>query len=673
MPRIFDNIEAQLSDALRGTLRGGTHADFCVGYFNLRGWRGIAPEIQSWPGGERGRCRLLVGMQRPPQESVRDQFGLTRDGLPDNQVILRLKREAAEDFRHQLTVGAPSARDEAGLRQLCRQIQAGQLVIKLYLRYPLHAKLYLAHRPDHVTPIVGYLGSSNLTLAGLSKQGELNVDVVDHDACTKLHRWFDDRWNDEWCLDISDELVQIIATSWAREEPVPPYHVYLKMAYHLSQEARAGLAQFRIPKDFGDELFEFQKAAVKIAAHHLNKRDGVLLGDVVGLGKTLMATALARIFQDDHLTETLIICPKNLEKMWNDYVQRYRLIAKVVPLSMVTRVLPDLRRYRVVLIDESHNLRNREGRQYKTILDYVVKNDSRCILLSATPYNKTYLDLSAQLRLFVPDDEDLGIRPEHKLQELGEIEFVRRHQCGVRTLAAFEKSEHPDDWRELMRRYLVRRTRTFIQDNYAERDPESGRTFLAFPDGRRFYFPARVPKTVGFVIDDRRTDDPYARLYAPAVVDAVNDLRLPRYGLGNYVLSRPQQRPTATEQQVLDGLSRAGKRLMGFSRTNLFKRLESGGPAFIQSVERHVLRNFVFLHAIEHNLPLPLGGQNAELLDPRFVDEDAEGALPARDDEEGTVGPDEPVTPSSPGESDYRLRAGAVYAEYAERHKTRFK
>jgi len=61
-------------------------------------------------------------------------------------------------------------------------------------------------------------------------------------------------------------------------------------------------------------------AAVKIAAHHLNKRGGVLIGDVVGLGKTLMATALAKIFQDDHFTETLIICPKNLTKMWEDYV-----------------------------------------------------------------------------------------------------------------------------------------------------------------------------------------------------------------------------------------------------------------------------------------------------------------------------------------------------------------
>ncbi len=174
------------------------------------------------------------------------------------------------------------------------------------------------------------------------------------------------------------------------------------MAYHLSQEARAGLAEFRIPRDFGGQLFEFQTAAVKIAAHHLNKRGGVLIGDVVGLGKTLMATALARIFEDDHGLETLIICPTNLVPMWEDYRERYRLQrARCCPHGRVDKELPNLRRYRLVIIDESHNLRNREGKRYRAIQEYIRENESKCILLSATPYNKTYLDLASQLRLFV--------------------------------------------------------------------------------------------------------------------------------------------------------------------------------------------------------------------------------------------------------------------------------
>ena len=145
--------------------------------------------------------------------------------------------------------------------------------------------------------------------------------------------WFEDRWNDRWCHRYLKELIEIIEESWARETMVPPYHIYLKIAYHLSQEARTGLTEFRIPSDFANKLFEFQMAAVKIAAHHLNKRGGILIGDVVGLGKTLMATAVARIFEDDYDLETLVICPKNLVSMWEDYRMQYRLRGKVLSLS----------------------------------------------------------------------------------------------------------------------------------------------------------------------------------------------------------------------------------------------------------------------------------------------------------------------------------------------------
>jgi superfamily II DNA or RNA helicase len=504
----------------------------------------------------------------------------------------------------------------------------------------------------------------------VSEQGELNIDVLDQDACNKLSQWFEDRWNDRWCIDISKELVEIIEESWARESMVPPYHIYLKIAYHLSQEARTGLTEFRIPADFGNRLFDFQLAAVKIASHHLNKRGGILIGDVVGLGKTLMATAVARIFEDDYDLETLIICPKNLVSMWEDYRMQYRLRGKVLSLSKAITELPKLRRYRVVLIDESHNLRNREGKRYRAIQEYIRENESKVVMLTATPYNKTYIDLSNQLRLFVPEDADVGIRPENLLRELGETEFIRRHQCSVRSLAAFEKSEYADDWRELMRLYLVRRTRTFIQENYAETDPNNGRKYLVFPDGTRSYFPIRDPKTVKFKINDKDPTDQYAQLYSDPVVDDINHLMLPRYGLGNYIEERPHEPPTAAEAKVIADLSRAGKRLMGFCRTNFFKRLDSSCQAFILSIERHILRNYVYLYAIENDEPIPVGTQDASLLDDRFNDTDTD--LFATEDDEENDGIDrnynQPTT-----EKDFKERASEVYKKYAGPLKTRFR
>ena len=678
MPRIFDNIDQKLLPALQEILETADHADFCVGYFNLRGWRGLSSYIEEWEGGEGGCCRLLVGMQPPPEETFRRVMRLDKgdDGI-DLATVSRLRKESAERFREQLTVGVPTHADEKGLRQLAWQIRDDKVKVKLFLRHPLHAKLYLLYRPDPIAPIVGYLGSSNLTLAGLSQQGELNVDVVDSDACQKLENWFEDRWTDQWCIDISKELVKIIEQSWAREELIPPYHIYIKMAYHLSNEARAGLNEFQIPRDFEDKLFEFQTAAVKIAAHHLNKRGGVLIGDVVGLGKTLMGTALARIFEDDYDLETLIICPKNLVRMWEDYRDEYRLRARVLSISRVISELPNLRRYRLVLIDESHNLRNREGKRYGAIREYIQENESKVILLSATPYNKTYLDLSSQLRLFVGEDEDLGIRPEQLIRRLGgEAAFSSKHQSGPRTLAAFEHSEHIDDWRELMRLYLVRRTRSFIMGNYAETESETGRKFLTFSDGTRSYFPTRIPKTVKFTIDDQNPDDPYAQLYSPHVVDTISNLKLPRYGLANYIDGKPSKPPTSGEKQQLENLSRGGKRLIGFSRTNLFKRLESSGQVFIQSVERHILRNHIYLYAIENNKPLPIGAQNAEMLDSRLYDEDADAlnlmSDPFDDDTEEQV--DGTSSPLASYTSDaFKEEAAEIYRLYTTQYKSRFR
>ncbi len=621
MPKIFDNIENFLTKGLSDSLEVSHRADFCVGYFNLRGWKEVASKIDDFSGQGENKCRLLVGMHKHPEELLREYFSTDDYDEIDNQKASALRKDLAKKFREQLTIGTPTEEDEKGLRKLSAQIKQNKVIVKLFLKHTLHAKLYLAFRDDKINPIIGFVGSSNLTLAGLAKQGELNVDVLEQDAANKLSKWFEDRWNDRWCIDISKELAEIIDTSWASEQPYLPYHIYLKMAYHLSREARSGLSEFQIPKVFKDELLEFQQKAVLIAAHHLNKRDGVIIGDVVGLGKTITACALARIFEDDFYLETLIICPKNITAMWEKYVHKYQLRAKVMSISVVQSELQKLRRYRIVIIDESHNLRNRDGKRYRAIREYLKENASKVILLSATPYNKSYSDLANQLRLFIDDDTDLGQSPENFIRDLGgKVEFVAKYQYSERTLLAFEKSDYADDWRELMRLYLVRRTRSFIKDNYSLNDPDRKRKYLLFSDGRRSYFPDRIPKKVEYDFDPKDPSDQYAKLYTTEVVGTLNTLNLPRYGLGNYIKEVLPQKASKEEETTITNLSRAGKRLMGFARTNLFKRLESSGYSFLLSLSRHILRNYIFQYALKNKLPIPIGGQEANLLD-EFLDD----------------------------------------------------
>ena len=162
MPRIFDNIALSLLPALTDTLKISERADFCVGYFNLRGWKQIDSLIDAWAGGDGACCRVIVGMQKLPQEELREGFSLA--GGPDSmdqQAALRLKKAAAQEFREQLMIGAPNDADEAGLRRLSAQLKASKVVVRLFLRHRLHAKLYLAHRKDPNNPSIGFVGSSD--------------------------------------------------------------------------------------------------------------------------------------------------------------------------------------------------------------------------------------------------------------------------------------------------------------------------------------------------------------------------------------------------------------------------------------------------------------------------------------------------------------------------------
>jgi hypothetical protein len=249
MPQIFDNIQLKLTDGLGAVLPHAEWCSFCVGYLHLRGWGQVADRVEALPGGDESRaCRLLVGMHRPPEEEMRTLQGLRRaPGAMDGPTLARLKRRVSESFKEQLEFGVPTNEAETALRRLAAQLRARKVILKVFLGHPLHAKLYLVHRVDAMTPLIGFVGSSNLTLAGLSHQGELNVDVVEQHAAKKLQEWFDDRWRDKLAFDLTVELAEWIETSWARTEPVRPYLVYLKIAWHLCEEAREGEREFRLP------------------------------------------------------------------------------------------------------------------------------------------------------------------------------------------------------------------------------------------------------------------------------------------------------------------------------------------------------------------------------------------------------------------------------------------
>ena len=97
-------------------------------------------------------------MQRRPEDEFREAMQQFADAdRIDNATANRLRKRLAEEFREQLTIGAPSNDDEIALRQLAEQLRSGKVVVKLYLRHKLHAKLYLFYREDRINPVIGYL------------------------------------------------------------------------------------------------------------------------------------------------------------------------------------------------------------------------------------------------------------------------------------------------------------------------------------------------------------------------------------------------------------------------------------------------------------------------------------------------------------------------------------
>ena len=639
MSKIYDNIgENKFENGLHDILSaaGVKRADFCVGYFNLRGWKSVADDIEALAGcpvRENNRidgkdhwediprfCRLLIGMQRPVPELIREMYDVVKPTV-DADKVKRWKRMVALDFRRQLALGVPTAEDELALKKLCNQLSSGKVTVKLHLRSPLHAKLYLAHRPGDPTPILSIMGSSNLTYGGLTRNGELDAEFADVSDTGVYDKWFNARWNDLYSIDITKELIDVLGESWASLSGYTPYEVYLKIMYYMSREARSGVNEYHLPSPFDKELFDFQQTAVKLAVRHLEKRGGAMIGDVVGLGKTITACAVAKYYEEVCGATTLVLCPANLTEMWEGYNTRYNM--KMEVKSIAEKFNPrKLRYYPLVIIDESHNLRNAEGQRYARIKDLIDYQRNKVLLLTATPYNKDFSDLANQLKLFVDPEIDLGIRPEECIKTIGgEHAFATEYpNTPMSSLAAFEKSFSADDWRDLMKLYLIRRTRTFIKKNYAKCDVDG--YYLEFRDGTRNYFPERKPVTKKF---PTKPGDQFEKLYNEEMTDILSDMKLPRYGLKKYIDLDIAKSADKKEQDVLDNLSRAGRRLMGFCRSGFFKRMDSSGVVFLMSLYRHAVRNAMYLYAIKNGLDLPLRA-GAEL-DDGYSEEEEGGEI----------------------------------------------
>jgi hypothetical protein len=157
--------------------------------------------------------------------------------------------------------------------------------------------------------------------------------------------------------------------------------------------------------------------------------------------------------------------------------------------------------------------------------------------------------------------------------------------------------------------HLIRRTRSFIKNNYALVD-EKGNEYLTFSNGEKFYFPTRIAHPIEHSF---KVGDPAQIMVSDETLDPITDLLLPRYGLARYVNTK--YKTTSHEDELIEKWEKASGHLSGFVRTGLFKRLSSCGNSFVISLQRHLARNEMWLYAINNGLPIPVGSVLESMLD----------------------------------------------------------
>lgn len=619
LPYVIDNDRHKLADVLNQVLddHRDLALDVATAYFNVRGFQFLAEGLKRL-----GSFRLLLGAEPVSGEDL----GL-KPRLEALQQSLR-GMLSAEPFRPEtLALVEDLIRFLREERVRVRLYEAGFLHAKCYLFYgnPHGGPLF-----DRFRPVLGIVGSSNFTGPGLKTNRELNLvhkgiipedEVNDERARTAalshytdrppddaeqlepydaglvpqvskriafesrrviksevgavaiwdLSDWYEKQW--ERSRDFKDELIALLDTSKFGSKEYTPYQVYLKA---LFEYFRADLDAGGTPPAelYALNLGEFQADAVARARRILAKYDGVMVCDSVGLGKTWIGLQLLLDYAYHRRHHALVICPAALRAMWSTRLHQTKIQATILGQELLGRTDFDPEpygKYDIILIDESHNFRNRASGRYDNLSRLIGLSGGRgehgyrkkLVLLTATPINNSVLDLHNQLRFLTRGDNAFfagaGIGRLDKYFLTARRALLSGQRSAGRALA------------NVLQEVVIRRTRQFIKQAYPE----------AMIDGKMVKFPRRKLVTVHYDLEGT-----YARIY-DRVVRNIEQLRLAPYDLETYKVN------PADQDRMQVG---RGQALVGIFKSRYLKRLESSVAAFRISVFRLMEYLLTFRH-----------------------------------------------------------------------------
>jgi HKD family nuclease/superfamily II DNA or RNA helicase len=631
---IIDNRTEKLIDHLSQMLCSCERARFAVGYLFLSGLTSVANRLLNLK-----ELRLLIGntTNRETVEMLAEGYRrldlaaeeVERQVYPKRMEAGRMAQETAGNLRNSVELMDQTDEAQELIAGLIQMIQEKRLKVRVYTKGRLHAKAYICDygkvfdlfgkEIERHEKGIAVVGSSNLSLAGLTHNTELNVIVQGNQNHQELVRWFDDLWKE--AQEFDETLMQELKASWAAAE-VRPYDIYMKTLFALVRDRLEGEEEQELlwDDDIFNKLASFQKVAVRQSVQMIRDFGGGFVSDVVGLGKSYIGAAIVKHFERTDHARPVVICPAALKEMWERYNEVYQLNAQVLSMGYlrendydgVTKLLKDFH-YKdrdFVLVDESHNLRHPDTQRYKVVQTFL-STGRRCCFLTATPRNKSAWDVYHQIKLFHQDDRtELPIDPPHLK------EFFKLIERGEKKL--------PD----LLANILVRRTRNHILRWYGfdakTHEPIDPSRFQEYLDGTRRgyvlvggkhqFFPKRQLQTIVYSIEDT-----YQGLYqqlrgylgksrkGKIAKAKPGELTYARYGLWHYVHAEKQKK------EPYASLHRAGANLRGLMRVLLFKRFESSVYAFQETIGRLLKIHESFLKSIDEGF-VPAGEEAQYLL-----------------------------------------------------------
>ena len=408
--QFITNKDIILSDVINSILPKCDNAYFLVGYFYFSGYTELCDKLKDI------KLKILIGLdvERSIVNGIKEVENFVTNGKSRNQTKEEFYKSLVDLFNN--TDFFDSEEQIEKFKLFLQKLEEGTLEIRKTSN-PNHAKLYLFQNKEEdnvcgTFPGTMITGSSNLSVSGLKNRLELNVILRDKSDYEEGKLVFDELWEDSVPVAdtdcISEFKNKVIKHIWY-DKLYSPYLMYIRVLHEYFNTPTDNnlLTPYDITKGKFTN-FKYQTDAVQLAINSIKTHEGVIVSDVVGLGKSIIASAVARNLK----LRTIIICPPHLKEQWEDYKDDFDFTATVYTsgklddaLEHYNKIVRQDEKF-LIIVDEAHRYKNEFTRDYSTLHELCMGN--KVVLLTATPYNNRPEDIYSMIKLFqIPNKSTL--------------------------------------------------------------------------------------------------------------------------------------------------------------------------------------------------------------------------------------------------------------------------